>query len=59
MLGARRIVWKALLELAQRTRKAGHERTLRDYMFMIRSYHAADSEATTHWAAGLNGMSPI
>jgi hypothetical protein len=27
-------------------------------MFMIRSYHAADSEATTHWAAGLNGMSP-
>jgi hypothetical protein len=28
-------------------------------MFMIRSYHAADSEATTHWAAGLNGMSPL
>jgi hypothetical protein len=26
-------------------------------MFMIRSYHAADPEATTHWAIGLKWMS--
>ena len=59
MLGARRIVRKTLLELAQRTRKAGHERTLRGYMFMIRSYHAAGPKTTTRCAAGLNGMSLI
>src|SRR5512144_2781308 len=57
MLGACRIVRKTLLELAQRTRKAGHERTLRGYMFMIRSYHAAGPKTTTRCAAGLNGMS--
>ena len=46
-----------LLEPPQRTRKAGHERTLRGYMFIIRSYHAAGPKTTTRCAAGLKWMS--